>query len=122
MKAIRKTEVYKKLAKFQLNKPKSKQPASPNPQLHKTTRPNSGENRNVGNIGVQVDCVTRSESKTEIAHLDSNSNFAAFTKSKFAVIEKQKISLIAHIFEYNKFCTTTYCQKRLFSYKTFEHF
>jgi len=49
------SEICKKQAqkpsKFQLNKPKNKQPASlqKNPQLHKNTSPNSRENRKLGN-------------------------------------------------------------------------
>jgi len=51
------TEICKKQAqtnsKFQLNKPKNKEPASlhKNPQLHEKTSPNSRENRKVGNTG-----------------------------------------------------------------------
>jgi len=48
------TEICKKQANFNQNKPKTKQPASlqKNPQTHKKASPNSQENRKVGNTGV----------------------------------------------------------------------
>jgi len=50
-KTIRKTQICKKQANINWNKPKEKQPASSKKktQLHKKTSPNSRENRNVGN-------------------------------------------------------------------------
>jgi len=106
-KAIRKAEICKKQAqktsKFQLKQAQKQatRKSSKKTQLHKKTSPNSRDIRKVGNTATQsywrsCDYIQVSGSvasheakaKLKIACLNSNSNFAVFTESKFTGTQK----------------------------------